>query len=63
MDVHTLTRIIQDLKGKYKSAQERYNLHPSDPYHEGKLLGIYESLRAVEIMLIEELEYREEHAE
>ena len=60
MDVHTMTRIIQDLKSKYKSAQERYNLHPSDPYVEGKLSGIYESLNAVEGMLNKELEYRDE---
>ena len=62
MDVHTLTRIIQDLKGKYKSAQERFNLHPSDPYVEGRLMGLYEALLRVEHMLQEEIDHREEHA-
>lgn len=62
MDIHTLTRVIQELKKNHRFASDAYNMHSSDPYYEGKVVSAYEALRAVEIMLQDEVDYREEHA-
>ena len=59
MDIITLQIVIDMLKIKHENAYERYNLHPSDPYCEGKVIGAYEALTRVEALLREELEYRD----
>ena len=58
MDIITLQIVIDMLKIKHENACERYNLHPSDSYCEGKVIGAYEALTRVEALLREELEYR-----
>jgi hypothetical protein len=59
MDIATLQIVIDMLKIQHEQAYERYNLHPSDPYCEGKVIGAYEALTRVEALLREELEYRD----
>ena len=59
MDISTLNEVINILKSQHEQASERYNLHPSDPYCEGKVIGAYEALTRVEALLREELEYRD----
>ena len=60
MDIQSLNVVIDMIKIKHEQAGERYNLHPSDPYAEGRVIGIYEVLKRVEDLLQEELEYREQ---
>ena len=59
MDISTLNEIIDILTEVLKRAQERYNLHPSDQYIEGKVNGAFEALKKVENMLQEEIDFRE----
>lgn len=59
MDISTLQIVIHKLHMQHEQAYERYNLHPNDPYCEGKVIGAYEALARVEALLREELEYRD----
>lgn len=59
MDIATLQSVIDMLKIQHEQAYVRYDLHPSDPYWEGKVIGAYEALTRVEALLREELEYRD----
>jgi hypothetical protein len=59
MDIATLQIVIDMLKIQHEQAYERFNLHPSDPYCEGKVIGAYEALTRVEALMREEVEYRD----
>lgn len=62
MDIATLQSVIDHVKFKVDTAQERFNLHPTDPFIDGNCCGKYELLMDLEKMLRDELEERDEHA-
>lgn len=59
MDITTLNEVISALEGELNSAQERYNLHPSNAGIEGQVIGLCAALMKVKTLLNNELEYRD----
>ena len=58
-DIATLNEVIDMLRIQHERACERFNLHPSDSFCEGKVIGTYEALSVARGMLDNELEYRD----
>ena len=58
-DISTLNEVIEALEGELHSAQERYNLHPSNAGIEGQVIGICASIMVAKRLLNNELEYRD----
>ena len=63
MDILTLKTVIEVLEDKWRVAQDRYNLYPSDAQYSGKVMGTYEALITIESMLQEELDHRSTQSE
>ena len=63
MDISTLQSVVEVLEDKWRVAQDRYNLYPSDAQYSGKVMGTYEALITIESMLQEELDHRRDQGE
>ena len=56
MDIQTLIAVIDKLRDQHELECERFNLHPSDSFCEGKVIGTYRALSVARGMLDEEME-------